>query len=497
MKKHVSILMITVLTLLTSCNKENADPQFWQEEAAAEYWQVTWNLNGGSWPPGDNHATQALKGGTLAEPNEPVKTGGTFKGWYREAALTNKVSFPYDVSGLTNNFTLYAKWEMGNQSGNISLNKASLTIHTTDRERLTITSASGDNPTVIWSTSNKDVAIVNHQGVVTATGAGNAVITATVGSKSVDCDVEVIYSVITGIGTAIWKNGEKIEIMNYNAPKDIRSVFVYRGDIYITGTKTDVMAGSTTITEYSRAVVIKVECAIKGELNTLIFTDQLLETKGNASYGEDIFISANGDIYVTGYEISTNEYNNYYHRSVLWKNAKLQPVLSNSNMSQNAVARSVFVSDNDVYIVGNYGYYVDDGIWKNGLFELLERPQGDIARLKASSVFVSGDDVYVAGAAYYYGKYYSVPKAVLWKNNVPAVLGTGEAGSELYSVFVSGNDVYVAGHGGLWKNNDLMFDERVNDVCVYNEDVYASGDEDLWINGVKQYWGAGKSVVVK
>lgn len=83
----------------------------WQKEAVAEYWQVTWELNGGAWPSGDNHATQVVKGGTLAEPAAPTKAGNTFAGWYTESALTNKITFPYSVSNVTNHFTLYAKWE--------------------------------------------------------------------------------------------------------------------------------------------------------------------------------------------------------------------------------------------------------------------------------------------------------------------------------------------------------------------------------------------------
>lgn len=83
----------------------------WQEETTAEYWQVAWELNGGSWPSDDNHVAQVLKGGTLAEPNAPTKTSSTFEGWYKEVALTTKVNFPYDVSAVTSNFTLYAKWE--------------------------------------------------------------------------------------------------------------------------------------------------------------------------------------------------------------------------------------------------------------------------------------------------------------------------------------------------------------------------------------------------
>lgn len=83
----------------------------WQEEAIVEYWQVTWELNGGAWPVGDNHAVQVVKGGALSEPIEPVKNSYTFEGWYKEPTLTNKVLFPYDVSSVTGDFMLYAKWE--------------------------------------------------------------------------------------------------------------------------------------------------------------------------------------------------------------------------------------------------------------------------------------------------------------------------------------------------------------------------------------------------
>ena len=87
----------------------------WQEESQAEYWQVSWELNGGAWSSEDNHATKVLKGGTLAEPVAPVKNKNTFEGWYKEAALTNQVNFPYDVSHITADFKLYAKWKGENE----------------------------------------------------------------------------------------------------------------------------------------------------------------------------------------------------------------------------------------------------------------------------------------------------------------------------------------------------------------------------------------------
>ncbi|MDR1356868.1 MAG: hypothetical protein LBJ58_04265, partial [Tannerellaceae bacterium] len=82
--------------------------------------------------------------------------------------------------------------------------------------------------------------------------------------------------------------------MNYNAPKAINSLFVYEGDIYVTGTRTDVVSGSTTITEYSQA-----------------------------------------------------------------------PPLSDSDVTQSAAVRSVFVAANGVvYAAGNNGYWVNDVVWK-------------------------------------------------------------------------------------------------------------------------------------
>jgi uncharacterized repeat protein (TIGR02543 family) len=76
-------------------------------ETEIEYWQVSWELNGGAWGSNDNHATWALKGEKLDEPTDPIMTGNILEGWYKEAALINRVSFPCDV---TSDLTLYAKW---------------------------------------------------------------------------------------------------------------------------------------------------------------------------------------------------------------------------------------------------------------------------------------------------------------------------------------------------------------------------------------------------
>lgn len=103
----MGIVCATFLT--TGCGKDESEDIIPAPDEG--YWAVIWELNGGAWPStGDNHATQVRKDGTLAEPTCPSKSNNTFEGWYKDAALTNKISFPYDASTATGNIKLYAKW---------------------------------------------------------------------------------------------------------------------------------------------------------------------------------------------------------------------------------------------------------------------------------------------------------------------------------------------------------------------------------------------------
>lgn len=468
----------------------------WQAEAQAEYWQVAWELNGGAWPAGgDNHATQVLKGGTLAEPAPPAKANHTFEGWYKEEALTNKVTFPYDVSGVTANFTLYAKWQ---QEGTLSLDKTSLTLRTTDRDKLTV---SGISTGISWSSSNTEVAKVSDEGIVTATGAGTAVIKASAGSKSATCDVSVTPSVLV-VGDnpygnkkmIIWKNGEELDLGSYAIDATVKSsVFVYDGDIYITGRRGENLSGN----RYDDVEVMKIQCAVPG--GSFQTTSTTMKREGRSAFSEGMFISSGGDIYVAGYEILKRPgYSGEYKRAILWKNDTRQVLFD--NQTGDAEARSVFVAGNDVYAAGNKNDSYA-AIWKNGQMQELAWPEGCI-RTKAYSVFVAGSDVYVAGQAYYEDNPIDIPRPVLWKNNVPTVLENNSGTA--YSVFVSGSDVYAGGQGrtaSVWKNGvaeSYAGRPLIRSVYVYDGKLYAIEEGGLWIDGVKQSWGNyGESVFVK
>lgn len=80
--------------------------------SVAAYYTVSFNTNGGS-----SIASQRIKSGAKAEePQNPVKEGYVFNGWYTD----KQMSIPYDFNNsITKSFTLYAKWtekESGNNA---------------------------------------------------------------------------------------------------------------------------------------------------------------------------------------------------------------------------------------------------------------------------------------------------------------------------------------------------------------------------------------------
>jgi uncharacterized repeat protein (TIGR02543 family) len=68
---------------------------------------------------GSTYATQTVANGrSTYAPTAPAREGYAFVGWYADAALTTRVTFPMSVSGNT---TLYAGWTVGNGSAEASV----------------------------------------------------------------------------------------------------------------------------------------------------------------------------------------------------------------------------------------------------------------------------------------------------------------------------------------------------------------------------------------
>lgn len=205
----------------------------------------------------------------------------------------------------------------------------------------------------------------------------------------------------------------------------------------------------------------------------------LTDGKNEEAMACSVFVSGN-DVYVAGYERYKQTDGHIKSVAMLWKNGISQNIENEEN--KYAVANSVFVSSNDVYVVG---YKYEDNpfrcvvlVWKNGILQNLIDKNYDA---KANSVFVSDNDVYVTGENF---------KKTLWKNGVLQKLTGKKELANTTSVYVLGDDVYVAGQeynrnencdALLWKNGipqnltNGNHDSYANSVYVAGTDVYVAG----------------------
>src|SRR5690606_10039443 len=84
----------------------------------AEY-NVTFDVDGGS----EVEAVGVNHGHTIDEPNDPTKDGYTFIGWFSDEDLTEEFDFETEI---TEDTTLYAKWEVVSYTISLNLNGGTL-----------------------------------------------------------------------------------------------------------------------------------------------------------------------------------------------------------------------------------------------------------------------------------------------------------------------------------------------------------------------------------
>lgn len=130
-------------------------------------------------------------GSPITPPDDPTKEGYTFLGW--EPAIPETMP----EGGLT----VVAQWQI-KLATEIVLDQDTLIFNTTDTRTLSVTLAPADliDKSVIWSSTNPDVAMVDENGVVTPVGNGMAYIIAgtTDGTELQDsCIVTVDFKAAT------------------------------------------------------------------------------------------------------------------------------------------------------------------------------------------------------------------------------------------------------------------------------------------------------------
>ncbi|MDR1841327.1 MAG: hypothetical protein LBQ86_05320 [Holophagales bacterium] len=261
-----------------------------------------------------------------------------------------------------------------------------------------------------------------------------------------------------------WKNGEEITLTEPGIYAEAESIFVVGDNVYVAG---NTFRTPSFVPAYPVATLWK-----NGE--PTYFSDP--DDWNIVSRAYSVCVSGD-DVYVAGY--LTSEYMQIYHATI-WKNGETQLI---GDKIESSLVYSILVSSGNVYAAG-LQYRLDHSgvslphatIWKNGEPQYLPEKRSDRpdtedwfnpAISMAKSVFVSGNDVYVAG----WGSLFApgstgsgTHRALLWKNGEQSVISDGKNGTstEAFSVFVVNDDVFVAGRqeksidgdnmARLWKN---------------------------------------------
>lgn len=235
---------------------------------------------------------------------------------------------------------------------------------------------------------------------------------------------------------------------------------------------------------------------LKNILFALILTVTTISCSKDTT--DDEIVPNSSNVYVTGYEQKDN-----INQAKFWKNG----IVSNLGVAgKNSDAVAVFNSGKDIYIVGQEAVSsASDAktqikLWKNGVFNqnVTNGAQNAVAR----DIYVTENDVYIAGTEY--NGSYNIAK--VWKNGVASNLGDATKETTADAITVSGNNVYVTGSEfdgmsiilKLWKNGvpqnltSGVKSAEVNGLFVSNNDVYVTGEE----TGSAKFWKNGVATVI-
>lgn len=165
--------------------------------------RLTYNANGGAGEPSGQTGFGRIKLSDL----KPVRSGFSFLGWAKTA---DAVLPQYSAGGnfeLTGDATLYAVWRKESAEGEhrpVELSDFTVTYKAKAQAKPVIDESVGAGYTVVYSSSDPEVATVNEKGEVTGVSCGTAIITCTVtaanGTVLADaCTVTVRYSLFQWI----------------------------------------------------------------------------------------------------------------------------------------------------------------------------------------------------------------------------------------------------------------------------------------------------------
>jgi hypothetical protein len=178
----------------------------------------------------------------------------------------------------------------------------------------------------------------------------------------------------------LWKNGEP-QSLDHSPFSTLVAVFASGGDVYAAGGQTiDLVEHTHDVRVWKNGVSQPQRLsydAINADVNSLVVS--------------------NGDVYVAGWERNAQG----LLIATLWKNGEPQRI---GNGLEQSRAHSLCVSDGDVYFCvsqpdtyQNDDYQGSHQIWKNGQMLFTIKPNQGETGVIVTSLFVSDGDVYAVG----------------------------------------------------------------------------------------------------
>jgi hypothetical protein len=193
---------------------------------------------------------------------------------------------------------------------------------------------------------------------------------------------------------------------------------------------------------------------------------------------KSLFVSGK-DVYVLGHKAGVNGADSDRIWG-FWKNKVWNPLP--------LIPHSIFVSNSDVYIVGSFNIgtgqvFFVPAIWKNGTITRLSTSNG-----VAKSVFVTGSDVYICGDLFNTSGLFPA----MWKNGIISNLSTvtNHPNGATINIIASNNNIYVSGYRssgnggeyGYWKNgvwSGVPNCKQIRSFIVNGNDIYLGGTVEV------------------
>lgn len=168
-------------------------------------------------------------------------------------------------------------------------------------------------------------------------------------------------------------------------------------------------------------------------------------------------------------------------------------------------AYDILVNNGDVIVVGSVE--IRAAAWFNNVLTYLSPPSSSG---QASAVTIGPNGVYICG--YYFDPTLPAFKACYWLNGSQFDISDGSNSCYAYDIAVSGNDVYICGaardgsapelRAVVWKNGTMQSltggqtEARARSISIKGNDIYVCGFEADQTSGnyIPKYWKNGEPV---